>query len=142
MPEIKTPLSRKAAGEAAELAFMARAAALGLVVSKPLGDNASYDVIVGSCGRLLRVQVKSSAYRYGNRYSVAFVQGRSRRPYVATEIDFLVVCIRPLDVWYVIPVAALGKRLNLHFNPERSSGSYEQYRERWDLLTHPARPHA
>jgi hypothetical protein len=52
-------LPPKAAGEAAELAFMARAAALGLAISKPLGDSASYDVILGSCGRLLRVQVKS-----------------------------------------------------------------------------------
>ena len=50
----------KQQGEWAELCFMARAAGLGLRVSKPYGDSASYDVGVECDGRILRVQVKST----------------------------------------------------------------------------------
>ena len=50
----------KLRGEWAELRSMARAAEHGLVVSKPFGDTASYDIAVEHQGKFLRVQVKST----------------------------------------------------------------------------------
>jgi hypothetical protein len=130
-------LSRKAAGEAVELAFMARAAALGLTVCKPLGDSASYDVVIGSPGsRLLRVQVKSVCSSAGPRYTIhAGHRLRSRTPYTADEIDLLAAWVAPFDTWYIIPVDALGGRARFRVYPKPTSrGQFEGFRERWDLL--------
>jgi hypothetical protein len=55
--EINIP-NAKARGEWAELRFMARAAELGLRVTKPWGDNAPYDFAVESDGHFLRIQIK------------------------------------------------------------------------------------
>jgi hypothetical protein len=137
MTILSKSLPPKAVGEAVELAFMARAAALGLIVSKPLGDSAAYDVILGSSGhRLLRVQVKSVCSGSGPRYTINAGYGnRAKRPYTADQIDLLAAWVSPLDTWYIIPVAALGGRVRLHLYPQRPErGGLEDFRERWDLL--------
>src|SRR5689334_11543102 len=83
----------KERGEWAELCFMARAAGLGLKVSKPYGDSASYDVGV-ECGsgrgegRVLRVQVKSTIYRRRNGEYSLNVMGPGRRRYARGTVDF------------------------------------------------------
>ena len=61
----------KLRGEWAELRFMSRAAEHGLMLSKPWGDSAPYDVMIEHHGRVLRVQVKStsSRRRVGRRWS-------------------------------------------------------------------------
>jgi hypothetical protein len=53
----------KERGEWAELCFMARAAGMGMSVSKPHGDSRRYDVLVETGRRIVRVQVKSTIYR-------------------------------------------------------------------------------
>ena len=50
----------KLRGEWAELRFMTRAAEHGLMVSRPWGDSAPYDVMVERQGRVLLVQIKST----------------------------------------------------------------------------------
>lgn len=137
MSSISKAISPKVAGEAVELAFMARAAALGLTVSRPHGDSASYDVIVGDDVRLLRVQVKSVSVRDGERYRItASFGGRCKRPYSPAWIDFIAAWIRPLDVWYIIPSGVLNSKVSLYLYPDRPGrGRFEDYRERWNLLT-------
>jgi len=46
-------------GELAELAFLFKAASLGIAVAKPYGDSLPYDFMVQCGQRLLRIQVKS-----------------------------------------------------------------------------------
>jgi len=61
----------KERGEWVELCFMAKAAGLGMGVSKPLGESRRYDVLVEAGGKIHRVQVKSTMYcRRRNEYSL------------------------------------------------------------------------
>ena len=124
----------KERGEWAELCFMAKAAGLGMGVSKPLGESRRYDVLVEAGGRILRVQVKSTIYRRrGSEYSLN-VMGPQRKKYKAGTVDFFAVYLIPEDEWYIIPYKALGEKLTLHFCPRGGRQKYGKYREAWDLL--------
>lgn len=126
----------KERGEWAELCFMARAAGLGMYVSKPYGDSRRYDVLVEAGGRIVRVQVKSTIYRRrGNEYSLN-VTGPQRKKYKAGTVDFFAVYLIPDEEWYIIPYEALGKHLTLHFiSGGGGRHKYERYREAWHLLS-------
>jgi hypothetical protein len=130
----------KERGEWAELCFMARAAGHGLRVSKPYGDSASYDVGVewvapGREGRILRVQVKSTVFkRRGEGYSLN-VMGAHRERYPSGVVDFFAVYLIPIDAWYIIPFALMGRtNCSLHFTPDSKRHKYASYREAWHLL--------
>ena len=124
----------KERGEWAELCFMARAAGLGMSVSKPYGESRRYDVLVEAGGRILRVQVKSTTYcRRGGEYSLN-VMGPQRKRYAAGTVDFFAVFVIPLGEWYIIPYEAMGKRLTLHFTPGSKRSKWTRYREAWELL--------
>src|SRR6266849_4593820 len=104
----------KERGEWAELCFMARAAGMGMSVSKPHGDSRRYDVLVEAGGRIWRVQVKSTIYcRRGGEYSLN-VMGPGRKRYEEGSVDFFAVYLIPVDTWYIIPAEVLGKKLTLH----------------------------
>jgi hypothetical protein len=125
--------TQKWAGEQAEAAFLNKATSLGLSVSKPWGDSERYDLIVGSGSRLSRVQVKSTQYEYPAKHRYSIRNLHHGTLYTEEEIDFLVVYIVPLDLWYVIPVSAFTNRTTLRFYPRttNSRGSLEKYREAW-----------
>ncbi len=125
----------KERGEWAELCFMAKAAGLGMSVSKPHGDSRRYDVLVEAGGRILRVQVKSTIYcRRGGAYSLN-VMGPGRKKYAEGSVDFFAVFLIPVDRWYIIPYEVVGrKNLSLHFTPGGRRQKYEKYLEAWELL--------
>ena len=107
--------NRKQRGEWAEMCFMARAAAHGLCVAKPYGDSARYDFAIEYQGRFLRVQVKSTKYM---RFGSYICHTTSNQPYRASQIDFIAAYVIPLDVWYILPTAALqGKAMVLPLTP-------------------------
>ena len=101
--------TRKRRGEAAEAAFLARATHLGFTVCLPSGDSERYDSVVDMGRRFLRVQVKSATGYAEHRYRVK-TAGASGVPYTPAEIDFFVAYIVPEDIWYIIPIAAIGRR--------------------------------
>jgi hypothetical protein len=123
-------------GAFAELCFMAKAASKGFRVSMPFGDS-RYDVGVESGGKIVRVQVKSTKYRRrGERSYSLNVMGRGRRMYEEGLVDFFAIYLIPIDTWYIIPYAAIGRtRCSLHFTPGSRRKTYEKYREAWGLLT-------
>src|SRR5277367_5362339 len=124
----------KERGEWAELCFMARAAGLGMSVAKPHGDSRRYDVLVDAGRRIWRVQVKSTIYcRRGGEYSLN-VMGPGRKKYEAGTVDFFAVFLIPRDEWYIIPYAAMGKRVTMHLTPGSKRSKLLRYREAWDLL--------
>jgi hypothetical protein len=125
----------KERGEWAELCFMARAAELGLRVSKPYGDSAGYDVGVERKGKVLRVQVKSTIYkRRGECYSLN-VMGPKRKRYPRGVLDFFAVYLIPIDRWYIIPYEVMGEtNCSLHFTPGSKREKYRAYCEAWQLL--------
>src|SRR3954464_809706 len=124
----------KERGEWVELCFMAKAAGLGIAVSKPMGESRRYDVLVEAGGRIARVQVKSTIYcRRRNEYSLN-VMGPGRKSYKEGTVDFFAVYLIPVDEWYIIPYKGLGKKLTLHFRPDGGRQKYRKYREAWHLL--------
>jgi len=138
---IKIPVARtaKEIGEWAELQFMAKAATYGLRIAKAWGDSARYDVIVEGGGRLLRVQVKSTAYRSPNScgYVCSVHPNSKTRPYTRRQFDFLAAYVIPEDVWYIIPSRRVVKPTNrmIVLSPSNPRQKYRRYKEAWHLLT-------
>jgi hypothetical protein len=44
--------------------------------------------------------------------------------------------VQPLNVWYLLPIAVVGRAKSLRFYPGIPSRSprWEEYREKWDVL--------
>jgi hypothetical protein len=123
----------KAAGEFVELVFMMKAAALGLSISKPYGDNQLFDFLVTGPAGTFRVQVKSAWVSAQHRYS-ARIQPRLLRS--RRSFDFLVAYVPPADAWYIIPARKLSARAaRLYPDIPGSRGRFEKYRDAWHLLT-------
>ena len=131
-----TEPTRKRRGEAAEASFLARATHLGFTVLIPWGDSNRYDSVVELNHGLLRVQVKSATLYAETRYRVK-TTGASGKVYTSKEIDFFVAYIVPENIWYIIPIQAVGQRKNIRFYPasrRQSKAEFEKYREAWCLL--------
>jgi hypothetical protein len=128
--------TRKRRGEAAEAAFLARATHLGFSVCIPWGDSNRYDSVVELDRGFLRVQVKSATRYAETRYRVK-TTGASGKVYTSKEIDFFVGYVVPENIWYIIPIQAIGHRKNIRFYPttrRQSRAMFEKYREAWCLL--------
>lgn len=114
------------------MCFAAEAMRRGLIVSRPYGDSAPYDLVVGAGPRLARVQVKSTLApdRCGD-----FKITLQRRGSGATEFDVLAVLVIPHQAWYLVPAGAVGAVCTLWFAPHRASRRRcERYREAWEML--------
>ncbi len=125
---------------------MCRAMQQGLLVSRPYGECAAYDFIVQAYlppagrprrrPRLRLVQVKSvcGKDRQG-RYTVNTRRSYSRA-YRSDELDFFACWIVPLDLWYIIPAAAVVPQKCVHLYPDvlHSRGKHERYKDAWHLL--------
>lgn len=95
---------------------------LGYTVSKPLFDNARYDFILDVCGKLYRIQVKTShwideaetAFAF-NGYSQHSLNGSNKRmKYTNKEIDFFMT--EQKGIFYLYPASEQGfveKRLRI-----------------------------
>ncbi len=130
------PSHPKLRGEWAEIHFLARASEHGLRVSKPYGDCLPYDFIVEHCGRMLRVQVKSTSYQCpGYTGYKCFVKPSPKgKRYAAGELDFIAAYILPEDIWYIIPFRKLTSKSTVHLDPHNQRNRYRPYREAWHLL--------
>jgi hypothetical protein len=127
--------NRKRRGEAAEAAFFARAASLGFSVLKPWGESGRYDLAVDSGHGFWRVQVKSTECYAEHRYRVKAAGWKAT--YTRDEIDFFAALVVPDNLWYIVPIQAVGSRKGLRFYPHsrpKSKGDFERYREAWCLL--------
>jgi hypothetical protein len=131
----KVRATGKRRGEAAEAAFLARATHLGFRVLLPWGESNPYDAAVDFGRGLLRVQVKSAGSDNAG-YTIK-TTGANGRVYTLDDIDFVVGYVVPEDIWYVIPVEALGNRATIKFHPHSRrlvKPMFERYRDAWCLL--------
>jgi PD-(D/E)XK endonuclease len=129
--------SAKRSGEISEAAFLWKASSLGFAVAKPWGDCEKFDFIVcGRGGKMSRVQVKSTACRYGRGWSANSCCGSGEKSgYRARDVEFVVVHVRPMDVWYVLPVRKVGRVKHLNFYPGvKGRGRWEEFLEEWELM--------
>ena len=127
---------RQRSGEAAEAAFVARAKFLGFTVLIPWGNSDRYDSAVDSGHGLMRIQVKSASSIKESGYRVK-TSGSDGQVYTIKEIDFLAGYVVPENIWYIVPVEAIGKRECIYFYPHTRRGlkpMFEKYREALCLL--------
>lgn len=124
--------NHKLRGEWAEMRFMTRAAEHGLMVSKPWGDSAPYDLMVEHHGRVLRIQVKSTYCKRDNCYKCHV--SANGIPYAKDRVDFIAAYVIPADVWYIVPITAVGTQAHLLLAPHRQNSKYDRYKEAWRLL--------
>ena len=125
----------KRMGEAVEAAFLARVCKLRIPVCKPWGDSERYDFVVDWGKGFWRVQVKGGSYCEGSKYQAG--PGGQGKPFTKEDMDFVVVHVVPLDVWYVIPIEKVEGLVKLWFNPRSTRARFEKYREAWCLLDCP-----
>lgn len=92
----------KLAGEIAEALFDFCAMSMGIIVSKPHGDSASYDRVVDWGAGLKRVQIKSTSYKADYGY---VANTRSRSYMYKDSIDVMAIYVKPEDKWYLIPAS-------------------------------------
>jgi hypothetical protein len=92
-----------------------------------------------------RVQVKLTRASHHRGFAVRACWRTTKKamPYTPAQIDFVAVVVlgeraRGRQIWYVIPVRALGGRLTIHLYPfgsrRGSEERFEKYREAWGLL--------
>jgi hypothetical protein len=132
MPHPHIP-HHKLRGEWAELHFMLRAAELGLILARPWGDNAPYDVAVDHCGHFLRVQVKCTLQRR-EKNSYRCCLDHNGIPYTPDEIDLFAAYVIPANAWYILPLAATHSQPDILLTPTRKNSKYAPYKEAWHLL--------
>ena len=112
---------------------MARAQEQGLPVSKPWGEMCPYDFVVGTTGRFVSVQVKSTLNKpsFTDTFAPCLA---ATGPTRAGSFDFLTAYVIPADAWYIIPAKLIqGKRCITLF-PNSPKAKYEPYRDAWHLM--------
>jgi len=141
-------VNKKAEGYAVEALVLSKLLNFGFVVSRTEGDYSPYEMISDWHGKLLRIQVKSTSYQDKNNgvaWRIVVSAGcDTKHVYTKEDCDFVICYIKPLGVFYIIPVEKLSTtKISLH--PERDKYKksktgqqccfrYERFKERWDLL--------
>jgi hypothetical protein len=125
----------KRKGEVIEAAFLAKVCKLRIPVCKPWGDSERYDFVVDWGKGFWSVQVKGASSQEGLIYTVS--AGSAGKVFTKDDMDFVVVHIVPLDLWYVVPVEIAEGSGSLWFNPRSTRSRFEKYREAWCLLDCP-----
>ena len=126
----------KKRGEWAELVFAMRAVEQGMVVAKPWGESTGYDFVVEpECGRVVRVQVKSTLYREGKGYACSL--HNCNGVYKKDSFDFVAAYVIPKNVWYIVPEKQVLGQWCMRLYPELEKSKYGEYQEAWHLLRGP-----
>ena len=114
----------KTIGDIAELKAAAHLAELGYFISRPLTDNAPYDLIVDIEGQLLKVQVKSRALVKG-AVSVGLTRRshKSRLAYGEGDFDIMALYCSTTDAFAFIPwkeMQNLSSGISLRIDPPKN----------------------
>ena len=130
----------KTIGVTGEQLFAFRALEEGLMPSVPIGDNAQYDFLIDSDGKISRVQVKASSVRQSGRnqarYDFFLKHSKQSKIYSPDQLDVFALVVIPLRTIYIVPFEAVNKLTKIGVYPETSNtrSRMEPYREAWCLL--------
>jgi hypothetical protein len=115
-------MKSKRMGELAEQMFCIEVLKRGGIPCKPIGDSYSFDWVVVSGRRMLRVQIKSSwmlvlgrrGERNQNRCRISSAGGSSKKvTYKSSEVDVLAVWLDPFKSWVIKPISFVKGRLSI-----------------------------
>lgn len=139
-------MDTKLRGDIAEQAAVFYALKQGWDVLKPIGDRLPYDLVFDVLGRLIKIQVKSAwfdepsgNYVVDNRRTKTNRRVMLRDVYQATDFDFALAYLEPLDLFYVFPIEVFisyGSEIHLVEAEKRQRKPRSIiYRNAWDLVT-------
>lgn len=80
----------------------------GVNVSKPLSDNAPYDLVIDVVGKLYKIQIKTSAFVENNATLFRLAKTRYNRTssrvdkYTSDEVDYYALYSIPRDKVYIV----------------------------------------
>jgi hypothetical protein len=126
MPKGFHPRRQGDIGEAAAIDWLTR---LGAAVSFPLFHSPDYDLVADLCGRLIRVQVKTSSCRHGSadHFAVQLATSGGNQSWSGTvkqfdaeRFDFLFVLVQDGRRWF-IPSAEIEGRHGITVGGEKYS---------------------
>ena len=131
----------KALGTLFEQRFVLKCLEHGLHPFSPIEEGLPQDLVVmNQANELIRVQIKGTKTPVQEwktpRYKITASTGKSvKKPIDCDRVDIVVCHVDP-DAWYIIPCEEVKSvRVWLYPYDENSSGQYERFRDRWDLLT-------
>ncbi len=131
-------------GKSSELEFAALAMKLGFSVLQPLDESNPYDFVLVKNDKFIKVQVKSThkervtSYPYKNRIvkTLAYTFNTSNAKhlgYTKKQIDFMILHIAPIDIWYVIP-ADKAKSTCISILKYGKNSKYTKFKNNFELL--------
>ena len=131
----------KALGALFEQRFVLKCLEHGLHPFSPIEEGLPQDTLVmNQANEVLRVQIKGTKTPIKkwktDRYRITAGTGNSSKKAIDCDrVDILAAHVDP-DIWYIIPCPELSSvSVWLYPYDENSSGQYERFRDRWDLLT-------
>jgi hypothetical protein len=138
-------MDTKAKGDIAEQAASLHALRRGWAVLQPVGDRLPYDLVFDVSGSLVKIQVKhawldhkSENYIVSNRRMKTNRRKMLNKPYEASDFDFALAYVEPLDLFYVFPCDVFigyGSQISLVEAPKRQRKPQSaEYRDAWDLI--------
>jgi hypothetical protein len=122
----------KKRGEWAESVFVARAAGIGLEISKPFGDSGRFDCVVGGPGKFVAVQVKCTIAKGPNAKGYICNLKSNNKKYQPGSFDFVAAYAILEDTWYIVPEKEIRGMSAICLCS--TMPKYEKYREAWNLL--------
>ena len=126
-------------GRAAEYAFAEACMNQGLAIAFPCSELLSYDYVVDNGKCLVKVQVKSTSKTERGTYKIMTSRkpragGRTRRPYSAREIDFMVAWLAESRTFYIIPIEAVCSCKTITIKPGSRDCKWDAFKEAWRYL--------
>jgi len=123
-----------------EVLFLANCMDKNLCVSRPF-TTSRYDFIVDNGMALAKIQVKSAHKWKASTKDIWLVNAstfrgrKNQEAYTPKDIDFLAFHLIEIGAWYIIPADMIEGRKSFYLYPMDGKGMWEQFRERWGLLT-------
>lgn len=114
-------------GELTELKCQLYCLEQGYIISKPILDNARYDMIIDYNGKFYRIQVKTSRWMSEEHEGIVFncksqhsVSGGNKiMKYSPEEIDFFMTEFE--NEYYLIPCDKARSEMKLRFKPTKNN---------------------
>lgn len=105
----------------------------GYIISKPILDNARYDMILDYNGKLYRIQIKTSRWMSEEHEGIIFncksqhsISGGNKiMKYSPEEIDFFMTEFE--NEYYLIPCEKTKNEMRLRFKPTKNGQDYKAF---------------
>lgn len=126
-------IDTRVTGELTELKCQLYCLEKGYIVSKPILDNARYDMLLDYNNKIYRVQIKTSRWMSEEHEGIVFncksqhsISGGNKiMKYTPDEIDFFMTEFE--NEYYLIPCDKSKSEMRLRFKPTKNNQDHKAY---------------